>query len=524
VIGHEKCEARNSANDRVAVVDRRYRALVEAVPAHAIFVAKANGEMLEDSPRFRQISGQSLDQYLRDGWMETLHPDERALADREWLSALQQQRVYDCEHRLRVATGEYRWFAAYAVPVIEEGEVIEWVGTFNDIHARKVLGEGARFLTDANELFAATLDEQTVLARLTASAVPAFADWCGIALSPADGVAPAKAEVIREVSDEMLAAYAPDAATLESLRKLNVHSVMLVPMSVRGATFGVVRLMASRPDRHYGQEELQLASEFAHRAAIALDKARLYALATNANRAKDIFLATLSHEMKTPLTAILGWARMLRSDGPSSEIFDEALEAIEQSAQVQERLIEDILDVSRVITGKMHLEMKRVDIRNVITEAVEVVRPTADQNGVRLRIRDDAAFAVSGDEMRLRQVIWNLMINAVKFTPPGGFIEIELSRSDTEGCITVRDTGRGIRADFLPHVFDQFQQAMLADRAQHHGLGLGLAIVRYLVVAHGGRVEAHSEGEGKGAEFVVTLPLLLDSETVAEERPEYQLV
>jgi signal transduction histidine kinase len=199
---------------------------------------------------------------------------------------------------------------------------------------------------------------------------------------------------------------------------------------------------------------------------------------------------------------------MLKTDGHDSAFFDEALEAIEQSARVQERLIEDVLDVSRVITGKLSIEKKETRLHDVIRAAVEIIIPTAQQKDVHLRVHEGADAIVNGDETRLRQVIWNLLTNAVKFTPAGGLIEIYTESEQNEVRLTVRDSGRGMRADVIPHVFDQFHQNTVADRVKHHGLGLGLAIVRHLVTAHGGRVEAHSAGEGKGSAFTVILPLL----------------
>jgi signal transduction histidine kinase len=305
-----------------------------------------------------------------------------------------------------------------------------------------------------------------------------------------------------------LASYANDAAHLEVLRSLRIESIMTIPMSVRGTLLGVIRMFSCESERHYGEEELELATEVARRAATAIDNARLYAQAAEANRAKDIFLATLSHEMKTPLTAILGWSRMLKTDGQSSAFFDEALEAIVQSARVQERLIEDVLDVSRVITGKLSIEKKETRLDDVIGAAVEIIVPTAQQKDVHVRVHEGVDVIVNGDETRLRQVFWNLLTNAVKFTPAGGLIEISTACEQNEVRVTVRDSGRGMRAEVIPHVFEQFHQNAVADRVKHHGLGLGLAIVRHLVTAHGGRVEAHSPGEGKGSEFVVILPLL----------------
>jgi PAS domain S-box-containing protein len=533
---------------RLAVSERRYRSLVDAVPAQAVWVANPAGERLEDAPRFRQITGQSLEEYRGRGWLNAIHPLDRGDTKRKWAAALEQQRMYQTRYRLRTAAGRYRWFAANGVPVVDDGVVIEWVGTITDIHAQKVLEDGSRVLRHANELFASTLDESTVLQRLPQLTVPGLADWCTIDLLKEDGTLariavahadPSKthvaeqllhgsldlppavddvlcagqATVLHDVSEEMLESCANDAAHLEVLRSLRIESIMTIPMSVRGTLLGVIRMFSCESERHYGEEELELATEVARRAATAIDNARLYAQAADANRAKDIFLATLSHEMKTPLTAILGWSRMLKTDGQGSAFFDEALEAIEQSARVQELLIEDVLDVSRVITGKLSIEKKETRLHDVILAAVEIIIPTAQQKDVHLRVHPGVDAIVNGDETRLRQVIWNLLTNAVKFTPAGGLIEISTECEQNEVRVTVRDSGRGMRADVIPHVFDQFHQNTVADRMKHHGLGLGLAIVRHLVHAHGGRVEAHSAGEGKGSEFVVILPLCVPDST-----------
>jgi signal transduction histidine kinase len=223
-------------------------------------------------------------------------------------------------------------------------------------------------------------------------------------------------------------------------------------------------------------------------------------------QSQDLFLATLSHEMKTPLTSILGWTRMLRADGPGSEVFHVALDAIEQSANVQRRLIDDLLDVSRVITGKLHLDFGAVDVRTLVDDAAEMFAPRAKESGQHIRVTAPEPLTVYGDETRLRQVLWNLLSNALKYTPAGGLIELSAAAGDEGVTISVRDTGHGIRADVLPHVFDRFHQATVADRAKHGGLGLGLAIVRSIVELHGGRVEASSDGEGKGSTFSVHLP------------------
>ncbi len=228
-----------------------------------------------------------------------------------------------------------------------------------------------------------------------------------------------------------------------------------------------------------------------------------------ANRAKDEFLALLSHELRTPLTAILGWARVALARQLDRATLDRAVQTIERNAKLQARLIDDLLDVSRIIAGKLRLERRPTSLRPVVEAALEGVRPTAQTRGVHL---DTGFFAdadlVSGDASRLQQVVWNLLANAVKFTPAGGRVAVRLERRATEVVLTVSDTGQGIRAELLPHVFDRFRQADTAVGSPYGGLGLGLAIVRHLVELHGGTVTAASAGEGRGATFTVALPLL----------------
>jgi len=231
--------------------------------------------------------------------------------------------------------------------------------------------------------------------------------------------------------------------------------------------------------------------------------------AENANRMKDEFLATLSHELRTPLTAMLGWARLLRSGELDADTAARAVETIESNARLQAQLIEDLLDVSRIILGKLPLGVRPVELALVIEAALDAVRPAAAAKSIRIsRILDPATGLVSGDPDRLQQVVWNLLSNAVKFTPAKGRVEIRLERVGRFAQITVNDTGKGISAEFLPFVFDRFRQADSSSTRVHGGLGLGLALARHLVELHGGSVYAASSGEGKGAAFSAQLPLL----------------
>jgi PAS domain S-box-containing protein len=236
---------------------------------------------------------------------------------------------------------------------------------------------------------------------------------------------------------------------------------------------------------------------------------RLYDQAQESARLKEEFLATVSHELRTPLNAILGWARILRTgklEGPEAV---KALETIERNARAQSQLIEDLLDVSRIVTGKLRMDVRPVDPNIFVEAAIESVKPSAAAKGVRVqKIMDTGVIAVPGDPARLQQVIWNLLSNAIRFTPRGGHVQVRMERVNSHLEIVVADTGQGIAAEFLPHVFDQFRQADQGSARQHGGLGLGLAIVRHLVELHGGSVAAASEGNDLGSSFTVVLPLV----------------
>lgn len=239
--------------------------------------------------------------------------------------------------------------------------------------------------------------------------------------------------------------------------------------------------------------------------------------AERANRAKDDFLAMVSHDLRTPLGAILGWTQMLRSKDCDEETTVRAVEVIERNAQAQRRLIDDLLDVSRIMNGTLRLDLQPISLTEVVEQAVDSLRPTAEANNVRVETKLDAG-QVSGDAGRLEQVVWNLLSNAIKFTPEGGRVEVRLENMFTYLLLTVSDTGKGIEPSFLPYVFDRFRQDESAGKLRRCGLGLGLAIVRHLVELHGGTVQVESPGKDQGTIFTIRLPLL-----TAQKSPEDDL-
>ena len=275
---------------------------------------------------------------------------------------------------------------------------------------------------------------------------------------------------------------------------------------------------ASRSRTQFSLEEVELMQAMADQVAIAIDRSTLLQSLQNrseqlaeSNRIKDEFLAVLSHELRTPLNPILGWTQLLRNRKFDQAALDRALDIIERNAKIQIHLIDDLLDVSRILKGKLSLNYAPVDLKRVIEDAIETTRLAAEAKSIEVSFtHSNQACIVLGDPNRLQQVVWNLLSNAVKFTPNNGRVTVELSILETNRSIAqimVRDTGKGISSEFLPHIFEHFRQAESGTTRHFGGLGLGLAIVRHLVELHGGTIRASSDGEGKGSMFTVWLPL-----------------
>jgi PAS domain S-box-containing protein len=288
-------------------------------------------------------------------------------------------------------------------------------------------------------------------------------------------------------------------ATRGSREDCMPQSARIAPLRVGGRVVGTITMIENVTERVMTERELR--SQIGQ-----LERARTTAEA--AVRTKDEFLATLSHELRTPLNAILGWTRLMRSGQMDQSTFARALDVIDRNATAQAQLIDDILDVARVMQGKLRLEMQPADLAPVVLAAIDVIRPSALAKRIALATRIECESAlVTGDPNRLQQVVWNLLSNAVKFTPPEGRIDVSLSVTGAVAEVIVKDTGKGIASEFLPHVFDRFRQEDSTTTRRYGGLGLGLSLVRQLVELHGGGVRAESGGEGAGAIFSVTLPL-----------------
>jgi signal transduction histidine kinase len=279
-------------------------------------------------------------------------------------------------------------------------------------------------------------------------------------------------------------------------------------MTARGRTLGTITFAMAESGRVYSDRDLPLLEDLARRGAMAIDNSRLYQNAEAANRAKDEFLATLSHELRTPLTAILGWARLLRSGATDAKTQELAFETIERSARAQAELIDEILDISRIVTGKFELAVGPVDLLQLTRQILDSFRPAAEAKEITMELESsEPEIVMKGDPTRLKQVVWNLISNALKFSDPGATVAVKVEQREARVKLSVHDTGRGIDPEFLPHVWERFRQADSTTTRQFGGLGLGLSVVKHLVELHGGSVGVTSEGVGRGATFTVEFPV-----------------
>ncbi|HXQ72375.1 MAG TPA: PAS domain S-box protein [Pyrinomonadaceae bacterium] len=485
-------------------------------------------------------------------------------------TALANHTDYDIEYRLKSPGDSDRWISTKGRGVYaEDGTIIGQLGFVQDISARKAAeetlleqAEALQTLNEVGKLISAELDLHNTVQAVTDAATEITGARFGsffYNVSTEEG-ASYMLYTLAGVPREAFAHFPMPRATdlfgptfrgegvvrIGEVKKdprygknspyygmpeghLPVNSYLAVPVVSRsGEVLGGLFFGHPEMDVFTERDEIVVAG-LASQAAVAMDNARLYETAQKAraeaekaaaekerlyrqaeesSRLKEEFLATISHELRTPLSAILGWARMLRMGQLSEENAAKALDTIERNARAQAQLVDDLLDVSRIITGKLRMDVQPADPNSFIDAAVEAVRPAAEAKGVRVqKVIDTGAISIPGDPVRLQQVVWNLLSNAIKFTPRGGRVLIRSERVNSHLEIVVSDTGQGISQDFLPHVFDRFRQADQKTSRQHGGMGLGLAIVRHLVEMHGGSVRAMSDGEGQGSTFTVMLPI-----------------
>jgi PAS domain S-box-containing protein len=530
------------------------RALADSMPQLA-WIAEQDGTMVWYNQRWYDYTGTTPEQMAGEGWQRVYAPDCLPAMIAHWDQSRRDGSTFELEVPIRSASGEFRWFLTRANPVRSaDGSVLRWFGTSTDVDQVKRVQEALRDETAVLELVnrtGAALASQRDLGPLLQDVIDAATSISGARFGAffyhstnsagealvlhtlSTGAAGA---FTRFAEPRATALFGPsmrgegavrcDDVSLDPRYGINsphqgvppghppVRSYLAVPVALRcGAVIGC--LMFGHPEAGMFSERTErIISGIAAQAAVAIDNARLYeserqarAEAERTSQMKDEFLATLSHELRTPLTAILGWAQVLRRGSRGEADLHRGLQTIERNARAQAQLIEDLLDMSSIASGRVRLDMQPLAPAAIAAAAIESVRAAAEAKQIRID-KDFAAVPgmVAGDANRLQQILWNLLSNALKFTPRGGTVTVSVRRDGDLIAIGVRDSGIGIAPAFLGHVFERFRQADATTTREHGGLGLGLAIVKHLVEQHGGTISVASEGEGRGACFTLRLP------------------
>jgi PAS domain S-box-containing protein len=531
----------------------RFRQLADAMP-QIVWTARPDGNIDYQNRQWREFTG--LPETAGNaGWSQILHPDDARPAGERWAACVRTGARFEMEIRLMDRRQKaYRWHLIRTVAVLDDaGKVLRWFGTSTDIHEQKRAEESSRYLAESSAALASVVDYESTLQKVANLAVPYFADWSAVdvanedgslrrlavahqdaakvrlvqqlmQLYPPDPDAPGgavgvlrsgKPEIIGEITDDLLVQGAKDEEHLRLIRSLGLQSYICVPLVVSGNPLGVLTFATAESGRRYTDADLAVAMDLAQRAAVAVENTQLYQALREADRRKDEFLATLAHELRNPLAPIRNSLQILKMPRLEVETIERAREMMERQVHQLVRLVDDLLDVSRVMRGKIELRTERVELAAVVARAVETVQPLIEAQGHEFTANlPRESLPLDADPVRLAQVVGNLLTNAAKYTEANGHIRLTARREGDEAVLRVRDDGIGIAPDMLAKVFDLFVQVDHAATRSQGGLGIGLTLVKNLVGMHRGTVEAHSEGVGKGSEFVVRLPL--SAATVAE--------
>ena len=515
--------------------ERRYVDLAESMPL-LVWTTDARGDVQYGNGRWDALARGSRD------IASVVAPDDLASFRAGWTAALASGHEWETELRFRSEGDEPRVHLVHVAPRRDEsGAITSWVGTATDIGARVRAERSLRMLADASVRLGATLGDPKELEAALQGALPILGDLAlldlsitgerrrqvkltsGVAsstllddprfeLGPSTVAYSGRPEVFLDVHAELQEASSGRGAEhLRFLAELGVSAYLCLPLVSRDRSVGTLSLVMTRKGASYTTADVAVAEDLARRIAVAVDNAHLHETTENrreeleqANKSKDVFLATLSHELRTPLNAIVGWTDMMRNGQLLPEELGHAVETIDRNAHALNHLVADLLDVSRIVTGSLKIDSKLVALASVVEAAIEGARPQITTKRVVLEVSVERVGCVRGDAGRLRQIIGNLLSNAIKFTPTGGKVKVHVTRDGSTGKVVVEDSGEGITAEFLPHVFERFRQA---ENAKARGLGLGLAIVKHLVDEHEGTVAASSPGVGHGAAFTVLLPI-----------------
>ncbi|HVJ27461.1 MAG TPA: PAS domain-containing sensor histidine kinase [Vicinamibacterales bacterium] len=517
-------------------------AVAEILP-QLVWTADNTGAVDYANLRWSEYTGLPTDEIVGTGWVQVLHPDdlERTLA--QWHEAVRNETPYEITYRLRRVDGCFRWHLARAARLRAVGDdKPRWFGTCTDIHDQKRAEDSQRLLVESSRVLAASFDLHTTIPIVATMMASWFRGYCLIDLIADDrlervaaahwdpekqalmeemrGFSPGEdrthplwrvimsrqIEVCNTITDDIIRTGVQSDRHAEVRRGLGGTGYIITPLIAGGRAVGSL-MIAAASGEPFEEIDARPVEELGYRMAIAVANARAFTEALEANRLKDEFLAVVSHELRTPLNAMRGWMSLMRSARLTEDQKEHALNVIDRNIGAQTQLVEDLLDISRIVSGRMRLNVQPLDLENVLDSVIDSLAPAAAGKDICLESSIDVPDGwIHGDPDRLQQIIWNLLSNAIKFTPRGGRVDVVVRRHEGQAELIVTDTGQGISKDFLPHVFDRFRQGDGTTTRSFGGLGLGLAIVRHLAELHGGTVRAQSEGEGRGSTFTLSLP------------------
>ncbi len=558
--------ARKEAEAKFVEQQEQFLTLAESIPQLA-WMAGPDGYIHWYNRRWYEYTGATREEMEGWGWQSVHDPDVLPRVLERWKASIASGEPFDMVFPLRGADGVFRPFLTRVMPQLNQGgQVIQWFGTNTDIDevkraeaALRRSEQRARFLAQASADFAELTDYKSTLQKVAAIAVPAFADWCAVDLINSNGalqrlvvkhtdpakvrlahelmeryppqpddpygvpyvVRTGKAQMIEEIADSLLVETARDEEHLRIASELGLKSYICVPMRSKGKTLGVLTFVMAESGRLYNTDDLLAAEDLGRRAAIVIENAGLYRALQDAARRKDEFLATLAHELRNPLAPIRAGLHALKLAKNDPVIAEDASTMMNRQLNHMVRLVDDLLDVSRITRGKLELRMERVELTTVVQNAVEASRPLIDQQGHELTlVLPPTTVFLDADPTRLAQVLENLLNNAAKYSEKGSHIMLTAVQEDEEIVLSVKDTGIGILPNHLPGIFEMFSQVDTALEKAQGGLGIGLSLVKGLVEMHGGKIEARSEGPGQGSQFVVRLPILLERKATASGQDE----
>lgn len=508
----ENVRTRSLRDAQIRESERHLREVTDMMP-HLVWSTTADGTPEYLNRRWVEAVNVAIEDLRDFGWKKLVHPDDQTRVLDTWESARKAGEVFAAEYRLRMADGSWRWHQCKIVPMrTESGKISKWVGTALDIAESR---HAVEVLKASEERFRRLADSAPILIWISDTTKQCvwfnklWLQFTGRSLDEeiasrwSAGVHPDDRRRCAEMYDRQFDARNPFELEYRLRRHDGEYRWILdrgTPFYESGGIFtGYIGGCIDITERK--EAEAQSKKSLKIERAAREETERI-------GRMKDEFLATLSHEMRTPLNAILGWASLLRRGSVTQQNLAQAIETIERNARTQAQLIEDLLDMSRILSGKLHLEVKQVCALKTVTQVLETLKPAIDARKIQIRTEHSGStFPILGDPNRLQQIIWNLLSNAIKFTPPGGQVTIRVEKIESSVKIHVQDSGKGIPPDFLPFVFDRFRQLDSSSTRPHSGLGIGLSIVKQLVELHGGTVKASSDGENRGAVFTVHLPV-----------------